>query len=350
MVVNAPQSNVLSAAEHTMALLLAQARNIPQAHAALEGRPLGALAGGRASSCPTRRSASSGSAASASSSRSERSPSACGSSRTTRSCRAERARQMNVELRRPRRARAQSDFVTIHVAKTKETIGLVGKRAAGQGASRASASSTSARGGIVDEERAGRRHPLGPRGRRRARRVREEPTTESPLFEPRRRRRHARTSAPSTARGAGQGRRHDRRAGGAGARRRLRAVRGERERGRGVRDGASVPAAGRATGPAVHVAGRRRAPPRSRSSTRASSPTTTPASSRCRVLKGVFGGVVDEPVSYVNAPQIAAERGVEVRETPSSTAQRLRQPRHVRGGEPRASPARWSGCGASRGS
>src|SRR5690554_6270067 len=35
MVVNAPQSNVLSAAEHTIALLLAQARNIPQAHAAL---------------------------------------------------------------------------------------------------------------------------------------------------------------------------------------------------------------------------------------------------------------------------------------------------------------------------
>ena len=39
MVVNAPQSNILSAAEHTMALLLAQARNIPQAHAALvQGR------------------------------------------------------------------------------------------------------------------------------------------------------------------------------------------------------------------------------------------------------------------------------------------------------------------------
>src|SRR5687767_11121408 len=36
MVVNAPQSNVLSAAEHTMALLLAQARNIPQASAALK--------------------------------------------------------------------------------------------------------------------------------------------------------------------------------------------------------------------------------------------------------------------------------------------------------------------------
>src|SRR6202167_2087328 len=35
MVVNAPQSNILSAAEHTVALLLAQARNIPQAHSAL---------------------------------------------------------------------------------------------------------------------------------------------------------------------------------------------------------------------------------------------------------------------------------------------------------------------------
>src|SRR5712672_2203544 len=35
MVVNAPQSNILSAAEHTLALLLAQARNVPQAHADL---------------------------------------------------------------------------------------------------------------------------------------------------------------------------------------------------------------------------------------------------------------------------------------------------------------------------
>ena len=36
MVVNAPQSNIVSAAEHTMALVLAQARNVPQAHAALK--------------------------------------------------------------------------------------------------------------------------------------------------------------------------------------------------------------------------------------------------------------------------------------------------------------------------
>ncbi|PZS13432.1 MAG: phosphoglycerate dehydrogenase [Solirubrobacterales bacterium] len=37
VVANAPQSNVITAAEHTMALLLALARNIPQAHAALIG-------------------------------------------------------------------------------------------------------------------------------------------------------------------------------------------------------------------------------------------------------------------------------------------------------------------------
>ena len=35
VVANAPESNVITAAEHTMALLLALARNIPQAHASL---------------------------------------------------------------------------------------------------------------------------------------------------------------------------------------------------------------------------------------------------------------------------------------------------------------------------
>src|SRR5437588_9453625 len=37
VVANAPQSNVITAAEHTLALLLALARNIPQAHASLTG-------------------------------------------------------------------------------------------------------------------------------------------------------------------------------------------------------------------------------------------------------------------------------------------------------------------------
>src|SRR5206468_13043896 len=38
------------------------------------------------------------------------------------------------------------------------------------------------------------------------------------------------------------------------------------------------------------------------------------------VLKGVLGPVVDEPVSFVNAPQIAEQRGIVFRETKSSDA------------------------------
>ena len=38
------------------------------------------------------------------------------------------------------------------------------------------------------------------------------------------------------------------------------------------------------------------------------------------VLKGLFGSVTDEPVSYVNAPQLAADRGLEVRDTSTTTA------------------------------
>jgi D-3-phosphoglycerate dehydrogenase len=85
MVVNAPQSNILSAAEQAMALLLAQARNIPQAHAALvagkwerskwegvelHGKTLGVVGGGGGRSSP-----------------SAPSPSACGSWPTTPSSR-----------------------------------------------------------------------------------------------------------------------------------------------------------------------------------------------------------------------------------------------------------------------
>ncbi len=51
------------------------------------------------------------------------------------------------------------------------------------------------------------------------------------------------------------------------------------------------------------------------------------------VLKGVFGGVSEEPVSYVNAPQIAAERGVEVRESSTSTTADYVNLVTVRGGE-----------------
>ena len=87
VVANAPGANVVSAAEHTIGLLLALARNIPQAHAALrEGRWERGRWGGvelslintvpsamAASSWPARCSACSGSAASAARSHAARS-------------------------------------------------------------------------------------------------------------------------------------------------------------------------------------------------------------------------------------------------------------------------------------
>ena len=52
------------------------------------------------------------------------------------------------------------------------------------------------------------------------------------------------------------------------------------------------------------------------------------------VLKGIFSAGTEEPVSYVNAPQLATERGLEVREASTATARdyvnliTLRSPEH----------------------
>ena len=124
MVVNAPQSNIISAAEHTMALLLAQARNVPQAHAALvEGRwerskwegveladktlgvvglgRIGKLVADRAKAFQMRLVAYDPFVA------------------------PDRARQMGVELLPLDQVVAESDFLTIHLPKTKDTAGLI---------------------------------------------------------------------------------------------------------------------------------------------------------------------------------------------------------------------------------
>ena len=85
IVANAPQSNIVAAAEHTIALMLALARNIPQAHASLTARQVGAVAGSAGWRSTRRRSACSASAGSASSSRRARARSGCGSSPSTRS-------------------------------------------------------------------------------------------------------------------------------------------------------------------------------------------------------------------------------------------------------------------------
>ena len=125
VVANAPQSNVVTAAEHTMALLLALARNVPQAHAS--------LVAGRwdrskysASRSWTRRSACSASAASASSSPSARWASGCASSPSTRSSSAERYRELGVEKAESTDALyARADFLTLHLPKTPETEGFL---------------------------------------------------------------------------------------------------------------------------------------------------------------------------------------------------------------------------------
>jgi D-3-phosphoglycerate dehydrogenase / 2-oxoglutarate reductase len=124
MVVNAPQSNIISAAEHTMALLLSQARNVPQAHAALvagrwerskwEGVELadktlgivglgriGKLVADRAKAFQMRLVAYDPFIA------------------------PDRARQMGVDLLPLDQLVAESDFLTIHLPKTKETAGLI---------------------------------------------------------------------------------------------------------------------------------------------------------------------------------------------------------------------------------
>jgi D-3-phosphoglycerate dehydrogenase len=51
------------------------------------------------------------------------------------------------------------------------------------------------------------------------------------------------------------------------------------------------------------------------------------------VLKGVFGAVSDQPVSYVNAPQIAEEQGVEVASSSSASSDEYVNLVTVRGGD-----------------
>src|SRR5438105_4673571 len=149
MVVNAPQSNILSAAEQTMALLLAQARNIPQAHAALvagrwerskwEGveladKVLGVIGLGRIGKLVAQRASAFGMKIVA----------------YDPFVSEDRARQLNIELLDLDRLAATADFITLHVAKTPETMGLIGKEFLAK-AKPGIRIINVARGGIVDE-------------------------------------------------------------------------------------------------------------------------------------------------------------------------------------------------------
>jgi D-3-phosphoglycerate dehydrogenase / 2-oxoglutarate reductase len=150
MVVNAPQSNVLSAAEHSVALLLAQARNIPQAHADLiagrwnrsrwEGvelydKTLGIVGLGRVGVLVAQRANAFGMRLIA----------------YDPFVSADRARQLGVQLVPTIEALvSEADFVTVHLPKTPETIGLIGADVLAKAKPGLRIVNT-ARGGIVDE-------------------------------------------------------------------------------------------------------------------------------------------------------------------------------------------------------
>src|SRR6266571_1102980 len=149
MVVNAPQSNVISAAEHTIALILAQARDIPRADAALRdgrwersrfqgaelyGKTLGVIGLGRVGTLVAQRMLAFGMRLIAYDPYVSR----------------ERAAQLGVELGSLAEVLARADIVTIHLPKTPETVGLLGERELAAVKPGARLVNT-ARGGIVDE-------------------------------------------------------------------------------------------------------------------------------------------------------------------------------------------------------
>jgi len=150
MVVNAPQTNIVSAAEHTMALLLAQARNIPQAHAALKagswqrerfqgvelnGKTMGIVGLGRVGAMVASRAAGFG-------------VRLVGYDPYVSK---EHARSLGVELMPNLEAvLVQADFLTIHLPRTGETEGLIGERELALMKEGSRIINTS-RGGIIDE-------------------------------------------------------------------------------------------------------------------------------------------------------------------------------------------------------
>jgi D-3-phosphoglycerate dehydrogenase / 2-oxoglutarate reductase len=180
MVVNAPESNAVSAAEHTMALLLAQARNVPQAHAALvDGRwersrwegveladkTLGIVGLGRIGKLVADRARSFGMRLVA----------------FDPYVSAERARVGGVELMALEQVVAESDFLTIHLPKTPETAGLIGRDLLLKAKPGLRVVNV-ARGGIVDEAALAEAIRDGIVAGAALDVFATEPTTDSPLF------------------------------------------------------------------------------------------------------------------------------------------------------------------------
>jgi D-3-phosphoglycerate dehydrogenase len=318
MVVNAPQSNVLSAAEHTMALLLSMARNLAPADQALRGgawererfqgvelhgKTLGIVGLGQVGRMVAQRGLSFGMRLIAYDPYVSR----------------ERARQLSVELMPDLEALlVQADFVTIHLPRTPETEGLLGRRELGLMKEGARLVNT-ARGGLVDEAALEEALRSGRLAGAALDVFEDEPVTDHPLF-------RLENVVVTPHLGASTQEAQDK-AGIAIAEMVRLALRGEF-----VPFAVNVAAAevseqlrpflplaerlgriltGLAEGPMREVSleyvGR---------VAEADTSVLTLAA-----LKGILAGVVHEPVSYVNAPVIARDRGLEISERRSTVSQ-----------------------------
>jgi D-3-phosphoglycerate dehydrogenase len=131
VVANAPEANAIAAAEHTIALMLALCRNVPQAHASLTsgewergrfkgtelyGKTLGVLGFGRIGQLVANRARSFDMQVVA----------------YDKFVTAERFRELGVEGVDTDELYARSDFITVHLPKTAETVGFIDAAAIGR--------------------------------------------------------------------------------------------------------------------------------------------------------------------------------------------------------------------------
>ena len=182
VVVNAPQANVISAAEHTMALLLSQARHVPRADAVLRsgvwdrksyqgvelhGKILGVIGLGRIGSLVAKRAQAFGMQVIA----------------HDPYVGAERSRQLQVEMvDNLEDLYARADFITIHLPLTAETTGMINAETL-SGMKPGVRIINASRGGIVDEDALAEAVRAGKVAGAAIDVFAAEPTTQSPLFE-----------------------------------------------------------------------------------------------------------------------------------------------------------------------
>lgn len=318
MVVNAPQSNIISAAEHAIALMLAQARNIPQAHADLRagrwerarwegvelaGKTLGLVGLGRVGSLVAQRAGGLGMRVIA----------------FDPYVSADRAKDMGVDVMPTLESLlVQSDFVSIHLPRSPETEGLIGAHELAMMKPQARLVNT-ARGGIVDEEALAKAIVDGRLGGAALDVFAVEPVTDSPLF--------SLDNVVVTPHLGASTREAQDKAGTTIAEMVRLALRGEFvpyavnvSAGAGVSEAVRpfVPLAERLGGLVAGLAeGGIRSIVASYLGRIAESDTRVLT---LAILKGILGRSVHEPVSFVNAPMLARERGLTVSEMRSTVS------------------------------